>query len=197
MSWLKEHWQLALMLLVSLSLGIGYCYQLQTNVGYAPKQPIPFSHKLHAGQYKIDCLYCHQTAETSKHASIPSLYTCMGCHNVVATQKPTIQQLKEYYDRGEPIEWIRVHSLPDHAYFSHRWHVAAGVSCQTCHGPVEQMDIVRQVNRLEMGDCITCHRQTDYVPEERKAELARFDNLHLAAMFGKTNASTQCNTCHQ
>lgn len=138
--------------------------------GYAPEQPIPFSHKLHAGQYKINCLYCHTSAEKSRFAGVPPMDTCMGCHAIAGQTKPNIQKLTEIYKRGENVQWVRVHALPDHAYFSHRWHVAAGVACQTCHGPVETMDKVAQNQNLGMGWCISCHRNDDYLHNAKNEE---------------------------
>jgi len=140
------------------------------NVGYAPTQPIPFPHKLHAGDKKIPCQYCHSGARRSAVAGIPPLNTCMGCHKIVATDKEPIKKITEAYKSNTPFEWVKVHDLPDFAKFSHKPHVAAGVECQTCHGAVEKMDVVEQVAPLQMGWCISCHR-------EKKA-------------------STECQTCH-
>lgn len=134
-----------------------------SNKGYAPEQPIPFSHLLHAGVLKINCLYCHSSAEKSAHAGIPPMNTCMGCHSIVKTDSPYIQKLTQAYNEGKPIEWVRIHHTPDHAHFSHRWHVAAGVSCQECHGPVEKMTVVQQWRKLEMKDCMDCHRAGNYL----------------------------------
>ena len=142
-----------------------------SNRGYAPVQPIPFSHKIHAGTNHIPCLYCHTNVERSPHATIPSLNICMNCHSVVAVDKPNIVKLTELYNTGKPLEWVRVHNLPDHAYFSHQAHIAKGFDCAECHGDVARMDVVHQAKRLRMGDCITCHRQND--------------------------GPTSCNTCHQ
>jgi len=124
----------------------------------APTQPIPFSHKIHAGDNKIECLYCHFGADKSPVANIPPVEVCMGCHKIVAADKPNIQKLTEYYTKGEPIPWIQVHVLPQHVKFNHKRHVKAGVACQECHGPVQEMAVVRQVNSLKMGWCISCHR---------------------------------------
>lgn len=129
-----------------------------SNQGYAPEQPIPFSHKLHAGQYKIACQYCHSNVEKSYHATVPAMNVCMNCHSVVKTDSPHIQKLKRHFDEGNPIEWVRVHELPDHARFPHKRHIAAGVSCETCHGDVPTMDRVVQKAPLTMGWCLGCHR---------------------------------------
>lgn len=142
------------------------------NDGYEPDQPIAFSHELHAGNYKMQCLYCHSSAEKSKHAGVPSLNVCMNCHLVVATDKPEIQKLTKHYNEGTPVNWVKVHMLPDHAHFNHKRHVARNVACQECHGPVETMAKVKQVSDLSMGWCINCHRK----PEN--------------------NAPISCTTCH-
>src|SRR6476660_6218450 len=105
-----------------------------SNQGYAPEQPIPFSHKLHAGDNKIPCLYCHSAAEKSRHASVPSMNVCMNCHSVVKTDSPLIQKVRQAYAEGKVIPWIRVHELPDYVYFPHKRHVAKGVACEVCHG---------------------------------------------------------------
>ncbi|MEZ4873829.1 MAG: cytochrome c3 family protein [Bdellovibrionales bacterium] len=147
-------------------ISIGY------NQGYMPDQPIPFSHELHAGQNKIACQYCHTGTEDSRHASVPSLNICMNCHLTVKAGSPYIQQITEAYSNGESIPWKKVHLLPDHVKFNHQAHVKAGKDCQTCHGPVEQMEVVYQHSDLSMGWCVNCHRQ----PEN--------------------NASVNCGTCH-
>lgn len=149
--------------------------------GYEPVQPVAYSHRLHAGELQIDCLYCHSGAETSKHAGIPAANVCMNCHKTVtatlgavraedalATKEkrtprqivsPELQKLFDSVRAGKPMSWTKVHNLPDYVYFDHRAHVGAGVTCQTCHGPVETMERVRQANTLGMGWCVDCHRQ--------------------------------------
>ena len=159
-------------------VGIGY------NKGYAPDQPIAFSHELHVGTHKIQCQYCHNQVERSKSSNIPSLSTCMNCHQQVAGKpgeeavpghKNTdeIKKLRDAYNDGKSIEWVRVHMLPDHVSFNHQAHVGKGVSCQTCHGEIEKMAKVTQYSDLSMGWCVNCHRQP-----ENKAPL-------------------NCTTCHQ
>ncbi|MEE9235663.1 MAG: cytochrome c3 family protein [Candidatus Acidoferrales bacterium] len=126
----------------------------------APVQPIAFSHKLHAGDYQMPCLYCHSYARRSPVAGVPSVQLCMGCHERnLRIDTPEIQKLKDTWERQEPIPWIRVYSVPDFVHFNHKRHVRAGVECQTCHGPVETLERVYQVNSLEMGWCIQCHQQ--------------------------------------
>lgn len=133
--------------------------------GYAPTQPIKFSHKVHAGDYKIDCNYCHTGVTKSKNANIPSPNICMNCHSEIKEGATTgtveIQKIYNAIDNNEPIEWIRVHNLPDLAYFNHSQHISVGkLECQTCHGPVEEMEVIRQYTNLTMGWCINCHRDT-------------------------------------
>lgn len=147
-------------------VAIGY------NKGYMPDQPLPFSHKQHAGDYQIDCKYCHTSTEVSRHASVPSLNICMNCHIVVKTDSPWIQKLTEAYNSGKSIAWEKVTLLPDHVKFNHAAHVKAGKECTTCHGPVQEMQKVYQYSSLAMGWCVNCHRQ----PEN--------------------NAPTNCSTCH-
>lgn len=126
--------------------------------GYEPDQPINYSHQKHAGDLQIPCLYCHFGAEKSRHAGIPPANVCMNCHWMVKTDSPEIQKLKKAVDSNTPIEWVKIHNLPDYVLFNHSRHVNAGVSCQTCHGPIETMAKVRQAAPLTMGWCIECHR---------------------------------------
>lgn len=128
------------------------------SVGYTPDQPINFSHALHAGQMRIDCQYCHTGVEKSRHASIPASAVCMNCHKVARTDRPEIVKLTQYYNEGRPIPWKRVHRTADYAYFNHSVHVNKGIQCVSCHGNVEMMDKVSQVNSFTMGACISCHR---------------------------------------
>jgi hypothetical protein len=136
----------------------------------APLQPVAFSHKVHAGDYRIPCLYCHTYARWSPVAGVPSMERCMGCHASIESDHPEVGKLKAYWERKEPIPWVRVYALPAFVRFSHKQHVRAGLTCETCHGPVERMVRVRQVPSLGMGWCIECHRQR--------------------------RASTDCLTCH-
>ncbi len=128
------------------------------NVGYKPEQPIPFSHKLHAGDKKIPCQYCHSSARRSTAAGIPPMNTCMGCHKLVATDKPNIKKVTEHFKNNDPIQWVKVHDLPDFVRFSHQVHVNAKLECQDCHGNVQDMDIVEQKAPLQMGWCVECHK---------------------------------------
>lgn len=132
---------------------------------YAPDQPVKFSHKVHAGQNGTDCIYCHSSAPYSKSAGIPPVSVCMNCHLLVrnGTRSGAIEIAKvlSAFDEKKPIEWIKVYNLPDHVFFSHAQHVSAGgISCQKCHGNVEEMHVIKQVTDLSMGWCISCHRNT-------------------------------------
>jgi hypothetical protein len=127
-------------------------------VGYQPEQPIPYSHKLHAGIMGIDCQYCHTGASKSRHAMVPPVNTCMNCHSVARKNKPDIIRLTQYYNEGKMMPWKRIHKVPDYAYFNHSVHVNKGIECQTCHGNIQEMDVVKQVNSWTMNNCISCHR---------------------------------------
>lgn len=131
------------------------------NTGYAPKQPVPFSHALHAGDLGMDCRYCHNTVEVGAQAAIPPTATCMNCHSSIHVTSPKLAPVRESFESGEPVEWVRVHDLADYAYFNHSAHVRRGVSCVSCHGRIDQMDVVRQEKTLSMGFCLECHREED------------------------------------
>ena len=130
----------------------------------APVQPIDFSHKLHAGEYKIECFYCHINARRSVVAGVPSMQLCMGCHKNVGKEKPEVQKLIGLWEQRRPIEWIKVNDLPDFVYFSHKRHIAADVACETCHGEVARMERVSRGSVLTMEKCVNCH-------QERKASI--------------------------
>jgi hypothetical protein len=177
-------------LLLILLVGVASVFPTASNQGYAPEQPIPFSHKLHAGTNKIACLYCHSGAEKSRHAGVPSMNVCMNCHTVVKTDSPHIQRLQKAFAEGKPIEWVRIHELADFVYFPHKKHVAKGVSCETCHGNVKAMDRVEQFAPLTMGWCLDCHRgQT--TPRQVLAKVyPGVKNPHGPV------ATTNCSACH-
>lgn len=127
-------------------------------VGYQPDQPINFSHKLHAGQMGIDCKYCHIGVNKGRHAMVPALSTCVNCHTVARRDKPEIVKLFDYYDNNKPLPWKRIHKVPDYVYFNHSVHVNKGIECAQCHGKVEKMDKVLQVESFTMSACLNCHR---------------------------------------
>jgi hypothetical protein len=134
-------------------------------------QPIEFSHRIHAGENQIACSYCHTGAARSAVAGVPSVATCYECHRGVKLRNPGIEKVFAAQKSGQPIRWIRIHSLPDHVYFSHKRHTLGGVECQQCHGSIQAMDRVAQASELSMGWCLTCH-------EQRRASL-------------------ECSTCHK
>jgi hypothetical protein len=129
-----------------------------TDVGYAPEQPVPYSHQLHVGQLGLDCRYCHSYVEESAHSNIPSTQTCMNCHAQVRTESLRLLPVRESWATEEPVEWIKIHNLPDYAHFNHSIHVKVGVGCESCHGRVDQMAVVAQEEPLSMGWCLECHR---------------------------------------
>lgn len=169
--------------------------------GYQPSQPIAFSHKLHAGEHQINCNYCHTSVYKSKSANIPSANICMNCHSQIAKESPQIQKIYRAIENNRPIEWVRVHNLPDLAYFNHSQHTkVGGIECQTCHGPIETMDVVYQYSPLTMGWCINCHRETPLNTQGN----AYYDNLvkihgeanNGAAFTVSSNGGTECSKCH-
>ncbi len=186
------------------------------NIGHQPKQPVPFSHKVHAGQLKLDCRYCHNTVEKAAHAAIPPTATCGNCHGGNATTQgerdlgqihkasENLTAVRESLETGDPVEWIRVHDLPDFVYFNHSVHVNKGVSCVSCHGRIDQMDVVTQVETLSMKWCLDCHRNPE--PNIRDPELVT--QLDLVIDDPETNGKewaeklkvdpkVNCSTCHR
>jgi len=129
-----------------------------TDVGYAPVQPVPYSHALHVGRLGLDCRYCHASVEISPVANIPPTQVCMNCHTTVKRDSALLEPVRQSLATGQPIRWIRVHNLPDYAYFSHAAHVHAGVGCISCHGPIQTMEVVTQAQPLSMSWCLDCHR---------------------------------------
>jgi len=154
------------------------------DTGYRPEQPVPYSHKLHAGNLNMDCYYCHNTVAKAAHAAIPSTETCMNCHTRVKSDSALLAPVRKSYATGEPVKWVKVHNLPDYAYFNHSAHVTAGVSCVSCHGRVDQMVEITQVQPLNMGWCLECHRNP--APNLRPAELVT--KLDWEPPAGKTRA---------
>lgn len=130
-----------------------------TDAGYRPEQPVAYSHKLHAGDLGMDCRYCHSSMEESGSANVPATQTCMNCHKLILTESERLLPVRESLATGIPIRWVRVHNLPDYAYFNHSAHLAAGVGCSSCHGNVAEMNEVMQTVPLSMGWCLECHRR--------------------------------------
>lgn len=181
------------------------------DVGYQPIQPIGYSHALHAGKLGMDCRYCHSTVETDGFAAVPATGTCMGCHtNIKRDGEPRAKQkiadLTATYASGEPMKWIKVHDLPDYAYFNHSAHVNRGVGCSTCHGRIDKMEIVHQVAPLSMGWCLECHRNPErYLrPLDRITDMtwapSAEEQLRIGTEVMKANhiqPSQDCSTCHR
>ena len=172
--------------------------------GYAPKQPIAFSHQLHAGQLEIDCNYCHTGVRISKSANIPSANICMNCHSIVKTGpqygETEIAKIYKAVETNTPIEWVRIHNLPDLAYFNHSQHVEVGnVECQTCHGEIQTMEVVQQHALLTMGWCIDCHRKTDINTADNGYydKLVELHNESSKSPMKVVNiGGLECSKCH-
>jgi hypothetical protein len=197
--------------LVAAILGLVALYyygpQQYTRVGYAPVQPVAFSHAQHAGQLGLSCLYCHTGVEESSVAKIPPSQTCMTCHLAIKADSPKLELVKASYEKGTPIPWIRVHKTPDYVFFNHAAHVKRGVGCVSCHGHVSEMPVVVHDQPLSMGWCLECHRE----PENQLRPIAEATNLswrpaegqsqrdlglHLKDQF-KIQAPEQCAGCHR
>ncbi|MCG6157198.1 cytochrome c3 family protein [Rubinisphaera margarita] len=187
-----------------------------SDVGYRPEQPVPFSHALHAGRLKMDCRYCHNTVEVAAHAAIPPVGTCLNCHQGVDQngQSPTVaihvnslklQPIRESAATGQSVVWRKVHDLPDYAYFNHSAHVTRGVSCVSCHGRVDRMEVVEQKATLAMGFCLKCHRN----PTPSLRPVDEVTNLAWEPGPGQENIGQEvaeslrihpqenCSTCHR
>ncbi|MBI1898560.1 MAG: cytochrome c3 family protein [Acidobacteria bacterium] len=145
-----------------------------TDVSFAKAQPIQFSHQHHAGALGIQCVYCHSTVETSSFAGIPPTHTCMSCHSQIWIDSPMLEPVRASYRTGEPLQWVRVHDLPEFVFFNHSIHVNKGIGCSTCHGRVDQMPQVFKVATLQMEWCLNCHRQPEmYIrPRDRIYDMA-------------------------
>jgi len=211
-------------LLSSAYFVYGYLMQVGVDQGYQPVQPIHFSHKIHSGDNKIDCKYCHSSARVSKHSGIPSVNICMNCHKSIYEYngEVTDEYNKEFYDaeiqkiyvaagwddvdqqytgETQPIKWVRIHNLPDFAYFNHSQHVSvAGIECQTCHGPVEEMEIMYQYSSLTMGWCINCHRETNVNVKDNEYYTKIHDQLSKKYGVDQLTAAQmgglECGKCH-
>lgn len=180
-------------------------YGIGVQQGYAPTQPIAYSHALHAGTLQIECQYCHTGVEIGRSANIPSPNICMNCHTHVQNIQgkdgvsPEIQKIYNAVDNNQPIEWVRVHNLPDLAYFNHSQHVVVGeIECQTCHGPIQEMEVVRQHSALTMGWCIDCHRNTEIQADgnEYYDKLVQLHNDSKDALKVKDIGGLECAKCH-
>jgi mono/diheme cytochrome c family protein len=214
------------LLLSSAYFVYGFLMQVGIDQGYAPVQPIHYSHKIHAGANQIECKYCHSSARVSKHSGIPSLNVCMNCHKNIAeyngeedlengyTKEFYTKEIKKLYDAvgwdeenqaytgdTKPVKWVRIHNLPDFVYFNHAQHVqVGGVECQTCHGPVEEMEIMYQHSSLTMGWCINCHRETNIKVEDNEYYAKIHDELSKKYGVEKLTVAQmgglECGKCH-
>lgn len=175
-------------------------------VGYAPEQPVPYSHKLHAGDLGMDCRYCHTAVERGPHASVPPAETCMNCHSVIRKDSPKLELVRKSYETGAGIAWVRAHKVPDFAYFDHSRHVSKGVGCVECHGRVDQMEVVKVVEPLSMSWCLDCHRApakalrpkteiTNMAWEAPGGNRERY-GASLAQQYG-VNPPLDCSGCHR
>lgn len=180
-------------------------YSVGIQQDYAPTQPIAYSHKVHAGDYQIQCEYCHTGVATSRQANIPSASVCMNCHSAIVkiqgadAPSEEIQKIYDAIENNRPIEWVRVHNLPDLAYFNHAQHYKVGnIECQDCHGPIETMEVVRQHSTLTMGWCIDCHRetiiQTDNGYYDQLVELHK--TVSKEDMVVADIGGLECSKCH-
>jgi len=175
----------------SAAIGVWQLSRIGVHQGYSPDQPIAFSHRLHAGENQIPCLYCHFAARVSRHAGIPPVSVCMNCHALLERQTAEIEKLKEAAQLGRPIAWIKVHNLPDFVSFDHSRHLLSGVACKSCHGAVEQMDRVEQEAPLTMGFCLDCHRERAGIP------TLGMKRAGLQVAHGtRPVASLDCGSCH-
>lgn len=155
-----------------------------TRVGYAPVQPVPFSHAQHVGELGLDCRYCHSGVDKSAHSNVPSSQTCMNCHSIIKPTSPLLAPVRESYETGAPVPWVNVHELPHHAFFNHAAHVNRGVSCVECHGKVNEMEVVTHAQPLSMSFCLECHRS----PETRVRDPKDVFNLDSPRLIEKESA---------
>jgi hypothetical protein len=177
----------------------------RADTGYQPVQPVAYSHKLHAGNLGLDCRYCHYTVETAAWAALPPTQTCMNCHVRVKPKSELLERVRESWQSGQPIAWVRVHKLPDYVYFNHAAHLNAGVSCVSCHGRIDQMAEVRQVKPLSMAWCLECHRDpaANIRPVTQVANLAWKAQGDAAALGrelmarSRIHPPTNCSGCHR
>lgn len=176
-----------------------------TQVEVARHQPVPFSHKHHVAGLGIDCRFCHTTVEEGAFAGIPPTKTCMGCHSLVWNDAPILEPVRESYRLDVPIEWTRVHDLPDFTYFDHSIHVNRGIGCSSCHGRVDEMPLMWRTETLDMGWCLDCHRDpvANVRPRDRIFDMefdphsqSREERERLASEYG-VESLTNCSVCHR
>jgi hypothetical protein len=186
---------------VALVAAVWYWFSPEyTDVGYRPEQPVRFSHRTHAGTLGMDCRFCHNTVERSAFAAIPPTETCMTCHQHVLKREDTTALVRASFETGRSLRWVRVHMLPDYAFFSHRVHLAVGVGCQSCHGRIDRMAVVHQAQSLSMGWCLRCHRD----PRPNLRPRSEVTNMRWdgepgpdPALGRKIVPPTHCSGCHR
>lgn len=147
-----------IIVLIILAASMWYLYYFYPSSLIGPKQPIPFSHRLHVTDKQIDCRYCHSYVDKSKYAGLPPVETCMHCHKYIITNLPQIVTLRNHYAENRPIAWVRINRVPDHVYFNHSRHIKSKLECVHCHGEVEKMDRIFEKNKFQMGFCLGCHK---------------------------------------
>ncbi len=176
-----------------------------TDVGYRPVQPVAFSHQLHAGELDLDCRYCHAQVEVSPVASVPPTQVCMNCHQLVTRDSEKLAVIRDSVATDQPVEWVRVHKVPEYAFFDHSVHIGAGVGCSSCHGDVRSMEVVTQMEPLSMSWCLKCHRNPDLHLRERD-EITNTtwkpgrNQLAFAARFReerRIQPPEDCTACHR
>jgi hypothetical protein len=203
-----KKWVLLLAMGAPLYLVVLWFYGLTPEalrIGYMPEQPVPYSHAVHVGKLGLDCRYCHNTVERSGHAAIPPAETCMNCHTKIRADSAKLLPIREAFATNKPVKWLKVHDLPDYVFFNHAAHVNRGVGCESCHGRIDQMEVVWQDKALTMAWCLDCHRTPEpnlrplseittmgYAPEGDRAEIGKqvAQNLNI-------NPKTDCSTCHR
>jgi hypothetical protein len=207
-AWLRRA---AVGLILTAVLGVAGLYYYgppeYTRVGYAPIQPLPFSHAQHVGQLGMSCLYCHSSVEESPSAKVPPTQTCMNCHQEIKANSPLLAAVRRSWTSGEPIPWVKVHQTPDYVYFNHAVHVRRGIGCVSCHGRIDEMSVVVHDKPLSMGWCLDCHRH----PEEHLRPIEEVTNLAWQPSQGRSQresglllkdelrirAPEQCSGCHR
>ncbi|MCC5806328.1 MAG: cytochrome c3 family protein [Opitutales bacterium] len=195
-------------LTVTVVAGVTYYFTPKyTRVGYMPTQPVAYNHYLHAEQLGIDCRYCHTYVDQSGHANVPDAATCMNCHSYVKSDSPQLEPIRVSYETGEPVEWVRVHAMPDYVFFNHAVHVNRGVSCVDCHGNVNEMEVVWHDKPMSMAWCLDCHRNPEehirplehvydlnWTPENAEAH-AEWAREHVVSW--NVNPPQSCSGCHR
>ena len=177
-----------------------------TRVGYAPLQPVPYSHAKHVGELGLDCRYCHSTIDTAG-AALPTSQTCMNCHSQIKATSPDLAIIKASFETGKSVPWVHVHVMPSFVYFDHSIHLNRGIGCVECHGKISEMDVVTQVKPMSMGFCLDCHRDPAAHVRE-KADVFNLDSKTIEQSQGRAAAVTfvqdwkikppqSCSGCHR